>query len=174
MRVYKFLFTGACIAGILIMVLGGSHILFEDGLLGTDTISYLQNLKINHTDFFLYLLVRKLAVAGVLLLLSNTMYGIFSMKCFVFFEGMLLGMYLSAACIQYRMKGLFFAIGSFFPHQFILVPSWILFFHWCLNERYIRRRKPWMILWIFAGFFLGCLLESYVNPILLSDLVKIF
>lgn len=171
---YKLLFAGAFVVGILFVILGGSHVIFANGLLGEETIHYLQNMPDNGMDFFLYLLVRKLAVAGVLLLLSNTMYGAFSMKCFLFFEGSVLGIYLAAACVQYKLKGLLFALGSFFPHQFILIPSIVLLVCWCLNYQYIRRRKPWLLLWIFVGIVLGCLLESYVNPILLSDVAKIF
>ena len=174
MAKYKLLFIGSFIVGILFVLFGGSHFLFTDGLLGTQTMESLQNLHINNTDFFLYLLVRRLAVAGVLLLLSNTIYGIFSMKCFVAFQGVVLAMYFTAACVQYKIKGILFAVGSFFPHQFTLIPSMILLVYWCLNYQYIRRRKPWLLLWILIGIALACLLESYVNPILLSDLVKIF
>lgn len=174
MKKYKILFIGAMSFGTFFMLLGGTHAVFEDGLLGTKTIYYLQNLQINHTDFFIYLLVRKLGTAFILLLLSNTIYGIFSAKCFVLFEGIVLGMYVTAACMQYHLKGLLFVIGSFFPHQFILAPSLVMLVYWCLNIQYVRKRKPWLLLWILIGLSLGCLLESYVNPILLSDLSKLF
>ncbi len=118
--------------------------------------------------FFMYLLVRHLAVTGVLLLLSNTMYGRFAVKCFILWQGVLFGMYAAAACMQYQLRGVLFVSGSLFPHQFVLIPSYVLLIYWCLNEQYIRRRKPWLVLWIFTGIALGCLLESYVSPILIK------
>lgn len=174
MRKYKWMFVGAFLAGILIVVMGGTHLLSADGILGESTVERLQNMSFRNSHFLMYLLVHRLTVAGVLVLLSNTQYGHFSVKCFLVWQGAVFGMFFAAAFLQYRMKGLLFAAGSLFPHQFILMPSYLLLLYWCLNVQYIRRRKPWLLLWIMVGFGLGCFLESYVNPILLLDLIKIF
>lgn len=174
MRKYKFLFAGSLCLGILVIVFGGSAFLSENGILGSETIQKLQRLDIQNGHFFMYLLVRRMTVAGILLLLSSTQYGNFSVKCFLVWQGSLFGMFLGAAFWQYQWKGLLFVLGSLFPHQFILIPSYVLLICWCLNMQYIRRRKPWLLLWILSGVCLGCFLESYVNPILLLDILKVF
>ena len=174
MRKYRLLFIGSLLLGIMVIVLTGSHFWFEDGLLGSETLERLRSIDIHGSHFFMYLLVRHLAVAGLLLLLSNTMYGRFAVKCFILWQGALFGMYAAAACMQYQLRGALFVSGSLFPHQFVLIPSYVLLIYWCLNEQYIRRRKPWLLLWIFTGIVLGCLLESYVNPILIKDILQFF
>lgn len=174
MRKYQWMFVGAFAFGILIIIAGGSVFLSESGMLNGETLERLQSTAIRNSHFFMYLLVRRLTVAGVLLLLSNTQYGRFSVRCFLVWQGAVFGMFFAASFLRYQMKGLLFALGSLFPHQFILLLSYVLLLYWCLNVQYIRRRKPWLLLWIMAGFGLGCFLESYVNPILLSDIIKIF
>lgn len=174
MRKYRLLFIGSLLLGIMVIVLTGSRFWFEDGILGSETLERLRSMDIHGSHFFMYLLVRHLAVTGVLLLLSNTMYGRFAVKCFILWQGVLFGMYAAAACMQYQLRGALFVSGSLFPHQFVLIPSYVLLIYWCLNEQYIRRRKPWLVLWIFIGIALGCLLESYVNPILIKDILQFF
>lgn len=174
MRKYKLLFVGAFVFGILVIITGGSVFLSESGFLNEETIKRLQGTTIRNSHFLMYLLVRRLAVAGVLFLLSRTQYGHFSVRCFLVWQGAVYGMFFAAAFVRYRMKGLLFAAGSLFPHQFVLLPSYVLLLCWCLNVQYIRRRKPWLVLWIMTGLVLGCFLESYVNPILLKELIKIF
>lgn len=174
MRKYQILFIGSLLLGIMLAIFAGDRFWFEDGLLGPETIERLRSMDIHGSHFFMYLLVRHLAAAGILLLLSNTIYGRFSVKCFILWQGMMFGLYAAAACRQYEWKGALFVLGSMFPHQFVLIPSYVLLICWCLNEQYIRRRKPWLILWILTGLGLGCLLESYVNPILIKDVLKLF
>lgn len=174
MRKYRLLFIGSLLLGIVVIMLTGSRFLFEDGLLDSETIERLRCMDIRGSLFFMYLLVRHLAIAGILLLLSNTMYGRFAVKCFILWQGTLFGMYAAAACMQYQLRGALFVLGSLFPHQFVLIPSYVLLVYWCLNEQYIRRRKPWLLLWILTGIALGCLLESYVNPILIKDILQFF
>ena len=171
MRKYRLLFIGSLLLGIMVIVLTGSRFWFEDGLLGSETLERLRSMDIHGSHFFMYLLVRHLAVTGVLLLLSNTMYGRFAVKCFILWQGVLFGMYAAAACMQYQLRGALFVSGSLFPHQFVLIPSYVLLIYWCLNEQYIRRRKPWLVLWIFTGIALGCLLESSFRREFLQDVV---
>ena len=79
MRKYRLLFIGSLLLGIMVIVLTGSRFWFEDGLLGSETLERLRSMDIHGSHFFMYLLVRHLAVTGVLLLLSNTMYGRFAL-----------------------------------------------------------------------------------------------
>ena len=74
MRKYRLLFIGSLLLGIMVIVLTGSRFWFEDGILGSETLERLRSMDIHGSHFFMYLLVRHLAVIGVLLLLSNTMY----------------------------------------------------------------------------------------------------
>ena len=92
MRKYRLLFFGSLLLGIMVIVLTGSRFWFEDGLLGSETLERLRSMDIHGSHFFMYLLVRHLAVTGVLLLLSNTMYGRFAVKCFILWQGVLFGL----------------------------------------------------------------------------------
>ena len=85
-----------------------------------------------------------------------------------------------------------FITGGMFPHQCLLLPAGIMLLGWCYENycwihingkdtvHYYKNKKGQLLrqgitlLWIIAVILIGCILESYVNPILLNDLIKIF
>ena len=128
----------------------------------------------------------------ILILLSSTGIGLISVYACVVWQGMLAGMTITAATIRFGIKGLLLILGSVFPHQLLLIPAQVMLLGWCYeNSRkgqmkgnmvtpYYRSKKQQflhqgiILLWIWIVILIGCFLESYVNPILISDLVKIF
>lgn len=194
-RVYRswlYLFVGSFFLGILIMNMGNEIFLGEAGIFNTSTMNRLKYIEINDGKFLAYVLRQRLGGCVVLLILSTTALGLISAYGVVLWQGMITGMLITAAVIRYGIKGLLLILGGMFPHQCLLIPGGIMLLGWCLENyywfhRYGKGTVPYfrsrrqqffhqgiLLLWIFLVMLIGCVLESYVNPILISDLVKIF
>lgn len=194
-RVYRswlYLFVGSFFLGILIMNMGNEIFLGEAGIFNTSTMNRLKYIEINDGKFLAYVLRQRLGGCVVLLILSTTALGLISAYGVVLWQGMITGMLITAAVIRYGIKGLLLILGGMFPHQCLLIPGGIMLLGWCLENYYwfhrygkgtalyFRSRRQQffhqgiLLLWILLVMLIGCVLESYVNPILLSDLVKIF
>lgn len=194
-RVYRswlYLFVGSFFLGIIIMNMGNEVFLGDAGIFNTSTMNRLKYIDINDGKFLAYVLRQRLGGCAVLLILSTTALGLISVYGVVLWQGMVTGMLITAAVIRYGIKGLLLILGGMFPHQCLLIPGGIMLLGWCLENyywfhRYGRGTVPYfrsrrqqffhqgiLLLWILLVMLIGCVLESYVNPILISDLVKIF
>lgn len=194
-RVYRswlYLFLGSFFLGILIMNMGNEIFLGDVGIFNTASMNRLKYIEINDGKFLAYVLRQRLGGCVVLLILSTTALGLISAYGVVLWQGMITGMLITAAVIRYGIKGLLLILGGMFPHQCLLIPGGIMLLGWCLENyywfhRYGKGTVPYfrsrrqqffhqgiLLLWIFLVMLIGCVLESYVNPILISDLVKIF
>lgn len=191
-RSWLYLFLGSFLLGILIMNMGNEILLGDAGIFNTASMNRLKYIEINEGKFFAYVLRQRLGGCIVLLILSTTTLGLVSAYGVVLLQGMMTGMLMTAAVIRYGIKGLLLILGGMFPHQCLLIPGGVMMLGWCLENYYwfhrygkgtipyFRNRRQQLfhqgilLLWILLVMLIGCVLESYVNPILISDLIKVF
>lgn len=194
-RVYRSwltLFLGSFLLGVIVMNMGNEMFLGEAGIFNTASLNRLKYIEINNGKFFWYVLRRRMVECAGMLLLSTTALGLVAVYGAVLWQGMITGMLLTAATIRYGIKGILLILGGMFPHQCLLIPAGIMLFVWCLENYYwihrygkgtmgyFRNRRQQffhqgiLLVWIILVFLIGCILESYVNPILISDVAKIF
>lgn len=174
------------------MNLGTEIFLSETGIFSTASMNRLKYIEINNMSFLKYVLKHRMGEGVFLILLSSTGIGLVSIYACVVWQGMLAGMTITAATVRFGMKGLLLILGSVFPHQLLLIPAQVMLLGWCYENcckrhlagnytlPYYRSKKQQflhqgiILLWIWIVILIGCFLESYVNPMLVSDLVKIF
>lgn len=174
------------------MNMGNEIFLGDEGIFNTSSINRLKYIEINDGKFMAYVLRQRLGGCLVLLILSTTALGLILTYGVVWWQGMITGMLITAAIIRYGIKGVLLVLGGMFPHQCLLIPGGIMLLGWCLENyywfhRYGKGAIPYfrskrqqffhqgiLLLWILLVMLIGCVLESYVNPILISDLIKIF
>lgn len=191
-RSWLYLFLGSFLLGILIMNMGNEILLGDAGIFNTASMNRLKYIEINEGKFFAYVLRQRLGGCIVLLILSTTTLGLISAYGVVLWQGMMTGMLMTAAVIRYGIKGLLLILGGMFPHQCLLIPGGVMMLGWCLENYYwfhrygkgtipyFRSRRQQLfhqgilLLWFLLVMLIGCVLESYVNPILISDLIKVF
>lgn len=191
-RSWLYLFLGSFLLGILIMNMGNEILLGDAGIFNTASMNRLKYIEINEGKFFAYVLRQRLGGCIVLLILSTTTLGLVSAYGVVLWQGMMTGMLMTAAVIRYGIKGLLLILGGMFPHQCLLIPGGVMMLGWCLENYYwfhrygkgtipyFRSRRQQLfhqgilLLWFLLVMLIGCVLESYVNPILISDLIKVF
>ena len=180
-----YLFMGGFVLGVLFMNVESAILLTEDGIFAATEINRLKYLEIEGGEFFSYVIKKRIQWILIPAVLSTTSVGwLFVYGCFIW-HGVLAGMMITAAIIRFGVRGLLLILAGIFPHQFFLFPAMVMLLIWCY-ENYVSRglhiknsRKQYVrqaasFLWICFMVFVGCILESYVNPLLVSDILKIF
>lgn len=186
-----FLFMAGFMAGIFLINMNSNFFVGEDGIYSTGTINRLKYLEIENSTFFRYVTAGRFKDYLLLGLMSTTYFGIVIAYGVAAFQGMMLGMVITVAVIRFGLKGILLVLSSFFPHQLLLLPAGAMMLIWCCQNcrvLYFDRRTIWngelkkkyflrqliMLVWILMVVMIGCILESYVNPMLLMDVVKFF
>lgn len=191
-RIWFYLFLGSFFLGMLLMNMGNEMLLGDEGIFNAASMNRLKYIEINHGKFFQYVLRKRLGECVLLLLMSTTALGMVTVYAAVFWQGLLTGMLMTAAAIRYGLKGILLILGGMFPQQCLLLPAGFMLLGWCMENYFLihiygkgmspffrNKRQQFLhqgvfLMWIILVMLIGCILESYVNPILISDLVKIF
>ena len=190
-RIWGALFLGGFFLGMLLMNVSGDKLLGDSGIFNPGMMRQLALEEIDGGQFLIYVLRQRYGILLGMFLLSLTSFGLLFLSGAVLWQGLLAGMILASAVIRFGLKGLLLILGIFFPHQLLLFPAWFLFLDFCYAgfmsrgsaliegrggrmERKRRVRQLLWLMWICVMVLISCILESYVNPILIGDLAKIF
>lgn len=189
---WLYLFLGGFLAGVLASNIWKTDFLQGMELLSAASLSRLRFLEVDGSAFFRYVLKERLGTAVLLCLLATTYVGTAAVSAYAFWMGGMAGIFLSVASIRYGIRGIALVLVSVLPQYLLLVPACILLMDWCcglnmalyhperLAETGYGRGKPYLVkiipkLLTAAGILIaGSVLESYVNPMLLSVFLKIF
>lgn len=184
------IFLAGLAVGILGMNFGRSVLLENTGLLDEYTLYNLKVMSVDESSFFYYVLRERLGSVVILAVLATTYLGLFLCVGAALWYGMSAGAFLAAAVLRYGLKGILLAVVSVFPQYLIYIPVLLHLLVWCEtlcrgiyfqksihNEKGNRLLKPKYLMHLAVIILLmivGCIFESFVNPQLLSGLLKIF
>lgn len=187
---YIFLF--GFLIGILLMNFGSNIFLKEDKVFSTDAINRMQDLEVDGGNFMRYEMPQRLKMVLMLFLISTTCFGIIAAYAYIAWHGILAGMLITAAIIKFGIKGILLIMAGIFPQHLLFIPAAVMMLCWCYQTccfLYFPEKSVWplyqnrkrqyihqagMLIWIICVVIIGCILECYVNPILMSDISKIF
>ena len=187
-----YLFLGSFFLGVFLMNMGNETLLTEEGIFSVTSVNRLKYIEIDNGRFLRYVLRQRMGEGAALILLSTTGIGLTAIYIWVIWQGVLAGMTITAAIIRFGIQGLLLLLGGMFPHQLLIIPAEVMLLGWCYEngrrgQPMAGRQQPFYtgkkqqflrqgigLLWILIVILIGCILESYVNPMLISDLVKIF
>lgn len=185
-------FLAGFVAGIFIMNAGRRILLENTALLDEYSLYQMKYMTVDGNVFFLYVLKKRLGTLLGIVLLSSTYLGIITVFAYSGWLGISLGMLLSAAILRYGMKGLLLMITAAFPQYLLYVPAFVMLlknaYELCASIYFPGRcrelhsagksseLKGWILkfLMISGVVITGALIESYVNPNLVTNLLKIF
>ncbi len=187
------LLFGVCfIFGIGITNLWKGEMIDKSGFLSEYTLLCMSRVKLDYMSYFLYLLQKRAGGAIFLAVLSSTYLGLAGIYFYVGWLGLSSGIFLAGAGIRYGMKGILLFLGGMIPHQLILIPCGVMFLSWCYrmcttlyypnrsmepvwgSKKQFVIRKIIQFQVILGVVIIGCLLECYVNPYIITKLLKIF
>ena len=170
------------------MNIGKSILLENTGLLDEYALYHMKYMTVNSNALFYYVLKQRLGTMLLLAVFATTYLGLAVCLGAVAWYGMAAGAFLSALVIRYGLKGIFFAVVGVFPQYLLYVPAMLAMLFWC--EKMCRNiyfqngiyqegsvsllKRLLNLVVIFCVVILGCFLESYINPHLMSGLLKIF
>ncbi len=180
------------VAGIFVMNIGRKVLLENTGFLDEYSLYQMKYMSVNNSMFLLYVLKKRLGTVAIIALLSSTYLGIFTVYAYSAWLGISLGMLMSASVLRYGIKGVLLVVTAAFPHYLLYIPAFVILlksaYELCAsiyfpakcreirtdNNRVEIRRKCMKFAKVMAVVIMAALVESYVNPILVINLLKIF
>lgn len=189
---WLYLFLGGFFAGVLVLNIGKNSLLQDMELFTAASLSRMKFLEVDGSAFFRYVLRERMGMAVLLCLLATTYIGAAIIPVYALGMGTMAGILLSAASIRYGLLGVLLVLVSVLPHYLLLVPACIMLMDWCFHlnmalyhperigetgysrrKQYLLRVIPKLII-ITVILIAGSIVESYVNPKLLSIFLKLF
>ena len=186
------IFFGGIIFGAILMNLGAAFFLGDDGIFNLSSLNRIRYLKVDSSSFLPYVIGQRIKPFLFLLLISATSFGTAAAYLLVAWQGIATGMLMTAAVIRFGIKGILLILAGIFPQYLLLFPAGIMMLGWCCQKCSVRynpgkslwpvygnrRKQLWhqmtALIWILCVVLIACVLECYVNPILMTDVVKIF
>ncbi len=189
---WLYLFLGGFLIGILSINIWRNTFFGEMDLLSAASLSRLKYLDINGNSFLAYILKERIGTLVILCLLATTYVGTVTIALYAAWMGMMAGIFLSVAAMRYGLRGIFLILAGVMPQYLLLVPAYIMLMNWCYQictglyyphkvyeDGYGMKRQYYMkkivqLFVIVMVVIIGSMIESYVNPILISRFLKIF
>ena len=181
------LFVAGLFAGILIMNIGESVLLENTGLFDEDVLYHIKYLTVDYNALFCYVLRKRLVMILILAVLSTTYLGLAICVGTVLWYGTAAGGLLAVMMIRYGMKGILLAAACLFPQYLLYFPAMFAFLSWggsVYRNIYLRSalepeknffiKKMGQLAGIIGMTVAGCAMEGFVNPLILTGLLKIF
>lgn len=157
------------LTGIAVSCIFPEKMMVETGFLDAAFLSRLRYLEINQNRLLLYILRCRLGAASVLLLLSAAGMAGIAGRLFLCWCGMGAGLILTVLSMRYGIGAPFLFLACMLPQQILLIPGSLLLVERCMEKMEYRR-----FLLPIGIIFLGCLLECYVNPIVIKIVTNFF
>lgn len=181
------LLAGILAGGILINYKKG-WLLENTGFIDEQMLYHMKYMTVDNNTLFCYILSLRLKSVGILAVMSTTYLGLAVIVGMVLWYGISMGMFLAAVVLRYGIKGVLLAVIGVFPQYLLYVPAIIFLIGWgetvCrsiyfdkIGEEGIRRQLPRRLIQlgiVILVVVIGSALESYVNPFLVTKLLKIF
>lgn len=179
--------------GMFLMYIGKKFLFENSDILSEYTLTEMKYSFVNKNTFFLYVLRKRVGITLVLAVVSTTWMGMAAAWTGAAWLGISFGMLFMTSLMRYGLKGILLVLAGVFPQMLIYFPAALLLLKWSYEfytviyypEKYqgiqdfpvkkeLLRKKVLQYFCLLGVVIIGCMLESYVNPSLLLNLLKIF
>lgn len=195
-RMLMVLMAAGFVLGLFLMNIGRKALLENTGLLSEYTLYEMKYSEVDGSAFFWYVLQKRLGAALALAVLSTTWLGLAATWTCAAWLGVSFGMLVMASLLRYGVKGVLLILVGIFPQALVYLPAALLLLSWSSEfctvmyfpsragrnipggaapeKSVLVRKKSVQFLCLLGVVIIGCILESYVNPKLVLNLLKIF
>lgn len=183
--------------GLVLMNTGKKVLLDNTGLLNENVLYAVKYAPVDSNAFFLYVLQKRLGCALILAVLSTTWLGLAAVWTCAAWLGISFGMLVMAALLRYGLKGILLIVVGIFPQAIVYFPAALLLLRWsyefCMTIYFpekvqtgalmhgetggkyaMLRNKAVTFVLLLGVVIIGCVLESYVNPKFVINLLQFF
>ena len=179
-------FDGLCRGRVSIWLVFGRSVIHETTLLSRYFFSKYQQMEFASGELFLYILKSRMSAFTLLWLTGFTFFGTAASFLALAWVGISLGITMTTAAMKLGFSGMLICLASGLPQLILYVPAaaWLLRKISEMSENRERRSSrysggrgqllSYLLVWLlgFFLFFMGSLLESYVNPLFLRAVLK--
>jgi hypothetical protein len=187
---FGFVFLVGLIAGMLMMNFGKSILLENTGLLGEDTLRQISSVTLGGSALFAFVLRKRMTMVLFLILAATTYLGLVVCAATALWYGVSVGAFLAACVLRFGIKGILLALAGTMPQYLLYGPGLYALLVWgeqtyrmiygreCCRGRGdtkapILSGRVLFLCVIILVFLMGCGLESFANPAILSGFLKI-
>ena len=158
------------------------------GILDEDTLYRMKYMTVDSGVLFAYVLCKRCRNFFVLIIMATTYLGLVFCGGIMVKYGFSIGFFISTAIYRYGIKGLLLGIVGAFPQYLCYVPAILLLIRWCEDlhrsiyfyhnitgqgKKSLPGRLGKLALILMVLVF-GCILECFVNPVLLKGFLQFF
>ena len=158
------------------------------GILDEDTLYRMKYMTVDSGVLFAYVLCKRCRNFFVLIIMATTYLGLVFCGGITVKYGFSIGFFISSAVYRYGIKGLLLGIVGAFPQYLCYVPAILLLIRWCeelhrsiyfyhnitgQGKKSLPGRLGKLALILMVLIF-GCILECFVNPVLLKGFLQFF
>lgn len=158
------------------------------GILDEDTLYRMKYMTVDSGVLFAYVLCKRCRNFFVLIIMATTYLGLVFCGGITLKYGFSIGFFISTAIYRYGIKGLLLGIVGAFPQYLCYVPAILLLIRWCeelhrsiyfyhnisgQGKKSLPGRLGKLALILMVLVF-GCILECFVNPVLLKGFLQFF
>ena len=188
-KVLKGLLLGAFVVGIFAANLMGQESISNAGILNDYFIGKFQYSQINGENLFFYIIGERIPMLILLLLLVFSSLGVICGVLVLGWQGFSIGFMLSTGIAKYGIKGMLLVLGGLFPQYLIYLPVYIFYCYLAIflrqrlygegkmvssDQKYVYSAGLLAMIVLLLIYITGIFLESYINPIILKNILKFF
>lgn len=183
-------FCAGLLAGLLIMNFGKSVLLDNTGFFDAYTMYRIRDMSVDQNALFYFVFRKRILGIVAMAVLSTTYLGLAACLGGVFWYGMSAGAFVTALALRYGIKGILLAVVCLLPQYLVYVPALLFFLRWAeevyrgiysrsggafaAEDKSFLVKKSGQLIAVLSAFAIGCLMEAYINPMLLVGYLKIF
>ena len=184
----RFLFLTGFGIGLFAAYFGRGIWFQTTGILDEDTLYQMKYMTVDSGILFAYVLCKRCRNFFVLIIMATTYLGLVFCGGIAVKYGFSIGFFISSAVYRYGIKGLLLGIVGAFPQYLCYVPAILLLIRWCEDlyrsiyfyhnitgqgKKSLPGRVGKLALILMVLIF-GCILECFVNPVLLKGFLQFF
>lgn len=170
-------YLAGVLAGIILLQLPDKEVLARYGFFSESTIERLRYMEVNTKGLFFYCLRKRGTVAILLVIFAMTNLAPVIASAYTSWIGFGTGAWITVASVRYGILGPLLYLGIIMPQALCYLPAFFLYIRW-MAGLYMEQERPFgkmaQLFIVFLVFLVGILLESYVNPAVLKNFIKIF
>lgn len=185
---FRFLFLTGFTVGFLMVYWGKGTFLKNMGMLDEDTLYHMKYMVVDSRALFWYVLCKRGKDFIALILMATTYLGLLFCGGMTVKYGFSIGFFLGTAVCRYGIKGILLSIVGIFPQYLCYVPAMVMLLKWCEDiyrsiyfyhnitgqgKKSLPGRVGKLALILMVLIF-GCILECFVNPVLLKGFLQFF
>ncbi len=176
--------------GVAITNIFAQSILLQEGYFSTYSLERLQYVQIDPNKLFFGILQNRFQIVLLIFIMATTIIGIISAHLFAGWYGFSMGVMITVLINRFGLKGSILFAACILPQVIFYVPAFNSLLNECRDISYIlflpQRSSPYhehgstpsfkripRILMSLGVVIIGILLESYVNPVVVTKIVTI-